>query len=158
MKRKVDSENNSNQVAGLPRREFLKVAALTGGGMVLAALTPSAILAEEAIPDLVVSGELNAFIRVDSDGQITIYSANPEMGQGIKTALPMIIAEELGARWEDVQVLQAPVDEARFGQQRAGGSTSIPRNFDAMREMGASAREMFISAGSLVMEVPREEL
>ena len=158
MKRITDSNAGSNQVTGLPRRDFLKVTALTGGGMMLATVTSGAVLAEEAIPDLLVSGELNAFIRVDSDGQITIYSSNPEMGQGIKTALPMIIAEELGARWEDVQVLQAPVDEARFGQQRAGGSTSIPRNFDAMREMGATAREMFISAGSLVMEVPREEL
>ena len=80
------------------------------------------------------------------------------MGQGIKTALPMIIAEELGARWEDVEVLQSEVDEARFGPQRAGGSTTIPRSWDQMRSMGAAAREMFISAGSLVMEVPRDEL
>lgn len=142
----------------LDRRSFLKVTALTGGGVLIGHLSSTAVLAEEAVQDLVVAGQLNAYIRVSGDGRITIYSAHPEMGQGIKTALPMIIAEELGADWEDVRVLQSPVDEAVFGRQGAGGSTSIPRNFDAMREMGASAREMFISAGSLVMEVPREEL
>jgi isoquinoline 1-oxidoreductase beta subunit len=147
-----------NSVTNLNRRSMLKVTGLLGGGFLIGQLGASRALAEEAVQDLVVTGELNAFIRVTSEGQITIYSANPEMGQGIKTALPMIIAEELGAAWEDVEVLQSPVDESTFGRQGAGGSTSIPRNFDAMREMGASAREMFIGAGSLVMEVPREEL
>lgn len=147
----------------LGRREFLKLSGVLGGGFVLAATVPgvTAQVGEAKVDKdqvLVSSAELNAFIQVDREGKITIYSANPEMGQGIKTALPMIIAEELGARWEDVRVLQAPVDAERFGQQRAGGSTTIPRTFDQMRRMGASAREMFISAGSLVMESPREEL
>jgi isoquinoline 1-oxidoreductase beta subunit len=145
---------------GLDRRSFLKLTGLTGGGLVLAALVPSAIGAEatETSDALVVSSELNAFIKVASDGKITIYSANPEMGQGIKTALPMIIAEEMGARWEDVEVLQAPVDAATFGRQSAGGSTTISRSWNQMRYLGAAAREMFISAGSLVMELPRDEL
>lgn len=141
----------------LPRRGFLKLSAITTGGFALATLANGTLLA--AAPDAAVStAELNAFIKVDTDGRITIYSSNPEMGQGIKTALPMIIAEELGAAWEDVEVLQSPVDEDAFGRQGAGGSTTIPRTWDQMREMGASAREMFISAGALVMEVPREEL
>ena len=147
-----------SRVTNLSRRSMLKVTGLAGGGFLLGQLAGSRAFAEETAQDLVVTGELNAYIRVTSDGRITIYSAHPEMGQGIKTALPMIIAEELGAAWEDVEVLQSPVDEATFGRQGAGGSTSIPRNFDAMREMGASAREMFIGAGSLVMEVPEEEL
>jgi isoquinoline 1-oxidoreductase beta subunit len=143
---------------GLDRRSFLKISGLAGSGLVLAALAP-VVTGAEADPDLVVGGgELNAFVQVSSDGKITIYSSNPEMGQGIKTALPMIIAEELGARWEDVEVLQAPVDSTKFGRQSAGGSTTIPRTWDEMRRMGASAREMFISAGSLVMEVPKNEL
>jgi isoquinoline 1-oxidoreductase beta subunit len=70
----------------------------------------------------------------------------------------MIIAEEMGAKWEDVNVLQAPIDAGKFGMQGAGGSTSIPRNFDAMRQMGASAREMLIGAASLLMEVERQDL
>jgi len=151
----------------LDRRSFLKITGVAGGGFVIASVCP-AVLASEAESESaasetdgeapVVTSELNAFIKVSSDGKITIYSANAEMGQGIKTALPMIIAEELGARWEDVEVLQSPVDESRFGRQGAGGSTTIPRTWNQMRRMGASAREMFISAGALVMEVSREEL
>lgn len=148
--------------SALNRRSFLKFSSIGTGAIVLACTVPggrsSELLAQEAPENLVASAELNAFISVSSDGRITIYSANAEMGQGIKTALPMVIAEEMGARWEDVEVLQAPVDEAVYGRQFAGGSTTVARTFDEMRRLGASAREMFISAGSLVMEVPREEL
>ncbi len=140
------------------RRHFLKASALVGGGLVLEFTLPThGVRAEEPVT-LVGSGELNAYVKIASDGKITIYSANPEMGQGIKTALPMIIAEEMGARWDDVVVLQSPVDAERFGRQGAGGSTSIPRNFDLMRQVGASAREMLIGAASDTLEVPRNEL
>lgn len=142
----------------LDRRSFLKITGVAGGALVIASVFPMAQAAEEDVDDLVLTSELNAFIKVSSDGKITIYSANAEMGQGIKTALPMIIAEELGASWEDVEVLQSPVDESRFGRQGAGGSTTIPRTWNQMRRMGASAREMFIGAGALVMEVSRDEL
>jgi isoquinoline 1-oxidoreductase beta subunit len=107
---------------------------------------------------LVKSTELNFYVQIASDGQITIYAPNPEMGQGIKTALPMIIAEEMGARWEDVEVIQAPVDGKKYGLQGSGGSMSVFRNFDTMRTMGASAREMLIGAASLLMEVEKKEL
>jgi isoquinoline 1-oxidoreductase subunit beta len=155
----VDSIRDAMANAVATRRGFLAAVGLAGGGMVIASLGPKLAFAESD-PDLtLVSSEvLNAFIQVAPNGEITIYSANPEMGQGIKTALPMIIAEELGARWEDVTVLQSPVSEEQFGNQRAGGSTTIPRTWDQMRRMGASAREMFISAGALVMELPRAEL
>jgi len=138
------------------RRDFLKVSALTGGGLVMQMTIPAA-MAEE-LGTLVGSKELNIFVEIASDGQITIYSATPEMGQGIKTSLPMIIAEEMGAKWEDVVVLDAPIDTERFGFQGAGGSTSIPRNFNTMRQMGASAREMLIGAASQSMEVDRKDL
>ncbi len=138
----------------ISRRNLLKVSALTGGGLLLEMTLPAAAQEKNA---LVRSRELNVYVEISPDGQITIYSATPEMGQGIKTSLPMIIAEEMGARWEDVRVLDAPLD-AKFGLQGAGGSTSIPRNFQAMREMGASAREMLIGAGALLMEVEREDL
>ncbi|MCZ6890729.1 MAG: molybdopterin-dependent oxidoreductase [Gammaproteobacteria bacterium] len=143
--------------SGLSRRTLFKLTGI-GAGFALVALAPRALFAEETDERLIVSSELNAFITVSSDGKITIYSANPEMGQGIKTALPMVIAEEMGARWEDIEVLQSPVDEELFGRQGAGGSTTVTRTWDQMRQMGASAREMFISAGSLVMELPRDEL
>lgn len=145
-------------VQNLNRRSFLKLSGITGGGFILAAVLPGAPGRAEDLGSLVGSVELNAFIKVASDGRITIYSSNPEMGQGIKTALPMIIAEEMGAKWEDVEVLQSPVDQDRFGRQGAGGSTTIPRSFNLMRQMGASAREMFIGAAASAMELPRAEL
>jgi len=137
------------------RRNLLKVSAIAGGGMMLQMTIPLA--QADANGPLVRSKELNVYVQLDSDGQITIFSATPEMGQGIKTSLPMIIAEEMGARWEDVQVIDAPLD-SKYGMQGAGGSTSIPRNFQEMRKMGASAREMLIGAAALLMEVEREDL
>lgn len=140
------------------RRSFLKASALAGGGLMLEMTLPFGQVLAEELGTLVGSGELNAYVKIASDGTITIYSANPEMGQGIKTALPMIIAEEMGAKWEDVVVLQSPIDAERFGGQGAGGSTTIPRSFNLMRQMGATAREMLIGAASESLEVPREEL
>ena len=141
----------------LTRRHFLKASALTSGGLMLE-ITLSGTAHGEALGTLVGSKELNAWVQISSSGEITIYSSVPEMGQGIKTALPMIIAEEMGASWDDVTVLTADVDSARYGLQGAGGSTSIPRNFDSMRTMGASAREMLIGAASEALEVDRAEL
>ena len=137
------------------RRNLLKVSAIAGGGMMLQMTIP--VSQADANGPLVRSKELNVYVQIDSDGQITIFSATPEMGQGIKTSLPMIIAEEMGARWEDVQVVDAPLD-SKYGMQGAGGSTSIPRNFQEMRKMGASAREMLIGAAALLMEVERDDL
>ena len=144
-------------VSGLTRRDILKVSAVAGGGLLLQATLP---VATASPPDdaLVGSQELNVYVHIDRDGRITIYSSIPEMGQGISTTLPMIIAEEMGARWEDVKVMDAPLDAERFGRQSAGGSTSVPRNIGTMRRMGASAREMLIGAAALLMEVDREGL
>ena len=141
----------------LNRRNLLKATALAGGGLMLEMTLPgSALAAEHNV--LIKNRELNVYVQIAPDGEITIYSAIPEMGQGIKTTLPMIIAEEMGARWEDVAVVDAPLDQERFGLQGAGGSTSVPRNIGAMRRMGASAREMLIGAAALLMEVDREDL
>jgi isoquinoline 1-oxidoreductase beta subunit len=158
---KRQDEHDDQAGGGLDRRSFIKLTSVGGSGLLLASLAPNVLSAAVAAPaedTLLVSAELNAFVKITTDGKITIYSSNAEMGQGIKTALPMVIAEELGAKWEDVVVVQSPIDEARFGRHGAGGSTTVNRTFDQMRTMGASAREMFIGAGALVMEVPREEL
>lgn len=144
------------KLKNMNRRTFLKASALAGGGLMLEMTLPAA-LAEE-LGTLVGSKELNVFVQIASDGQITIYSHTPEMGQGIKTTLPMIIAEEMGAKWEDVEVIDAPLDPGKFGLQGAGGSTSTPRNFNLMRQMGASAREMLVGAASEALEVARDEL
>jgi isoquinoline 1-oxidoreductase beta subunit len=114
-------------ITTIDRRGFLKLTGLLGGDFVLAAVTPRSFAAVSDDAPLIGSDELNAFIRVTPEGKIIIYSANAEMGQGVKTALPMVIADGMGARWSDVEVLQSPVDEKLFGQQMAGGSTTIPR-------------------------------
>lgn len=139
------------------RRDLLKASALAGGGLMLQLTIPTTLRAQEH-DALVRSTELNVYVTLDSDGQITIYSSTPEMGQGIKTTLPMIIAEEMGARWEDVNVIAAPTDQSKYGLQGAGGSMSVPMNFNKMRQVGASAREMLIGAAALQMEVERENL
>jgi len=148
------------------RRNILKASALAGGGLLLELRLPqSALAAEPKDKDddkiskaLVEAKELNVYVTISADGEITIYAPNPEMGQGIKTTLPMIIAEEMGADWDDVRVLQAPVDSAKFGLQGSGGSRSVPRNFNPMRKLGASAREMLLSAGAFALEVDKDEL
>ncbi|MEM7016393.1 MAG: molybdopterin cofactor-binding domain-containing protein [Pseudomonadota bacterium] len=141
----------------LNRRHFLKASALAGGSLLLEFSLPATLLADED-DALVESKVLNIYVQLEPDGQITIYSKNPEMGQGIMTSLPMIIAEEMGAKWEDVTVLQSPVDGKTYGMQGSGGSMSIPANFNEMRRIGASAREMLISAAASLMEVERSEL
>lgn len=139
------------------RRQFLKVTALGSGGIMLSLTVPGFAATGENGGVLIGSGDLNAFVKIDSDGVITIYASKPEMGQGIRTSLPMIIAEEMGAKWEDVLVEQAPIDAERFGNQSAGGSTTIPRSFQQMRQMGASAKAMLIGAASQLLEKPRQE-
>jgi isoquinoline 1-oxidoreductase beta subunit len=145
---------NSKKIS---RRSLFKITAIAGGGLVLKLSLPVSAM-EDDVTTLVKSSELNFYVQIASDGQITIYAPNPEMGQGIKTSLPMIIAEEMGASWDDVEVVLAPIDPVKFGLQGSGGSMSVTRNFDAMRRMGASAREMLIGAASELMEVERGDL
>ena len=105
----------SDQRLRLDRREFLRVSALAGGGLLLASylepLTRPAALARPAPP---ADGTLNAFIRITPDGIVTIIAKNPEIGQGVKTMLPMLIAEELDVDWKNVRIEQAPLDTKRF--------------------------------------------
>ena len=147
MKQRPHSESTLS-ADGLNRRCFLKASTMAGAGFSLASYfkAPHVLAAEIAgISDQL---ELNAFVEIGVDGAITLYAHTPEKGQGIKTSLPMVIAEELGADWNDVTVVRAPMNEARYGQQRAGGSTSTPREFDPMRRAGAAARTMLIAAAA----------
>ncbi|MBN4053320.1 xanthine dehydrogenase family protein molybdopterin-binding subunit [Haliea sp. AH-315-K21] len=137
---------------GINRRGFLQVAGATGAGFSLASFMSANKIQAAELEEL-GHLELNAFVEVNANGSIRLYAHTPEKGQGIKTSLPMIIAEELGADWNDVTVVRAPMNEARYGAQRAGGSTSTPREWNPMRRAGAAARVMFISAAAKQMSV-----
>ena len=137
-------------VTKIDRRQFLKLTGLVGGGL---------ILSFSALRVSAGSGTLqpNGFLRIDAGG-ITLYAKNPEIGQGVKTSLPMIVAEELDAAWDDVQVLQSPIDEATYGRQFAGGSMSIAQNWMPLRQAGAVARAMLVGAAAVRLGVPPAEL
>ncbi len=139
----------------LTRRRLLQVSGLAGGGLLLGFRLP--VAGEETAGTAEAAPfEPNAFLRIDPDGRVTIMAKNPEIGQGVKTSLPMIVAEELEVDWDDVIVEQAPLDE-KYGDQFAGGSTAIVENWDDLRRAGAAAREMLVSAAALRWEVPRGE-
>ncbi len=146
----------------IDRRGFLKFSALAGSGLVLGFYLKSGRTAHGQVAKpsskLIVDGDFvpNAFIRIAPDGKVTIMSARPEIGQGIKTSLPMIVADELGARWPDVTVLSAPLDK-KYGQQGAGGSTSTPNSWMPLRRIGATARVMLIQAAADTWGVPPAE-
>ncbi|MEW5983301.1 MAG: molybdopterin cofactor-binding domain-containing protein [Acidobacteriota bacterium] len=108
----------------LDRRAFLRVTAQAGGGMLIATYIEPAAGAL-GLADTAPFAP-NAFIRISADGAITIIAKNPEIGQGVKTMLPMLVAEELDADWTRVTIEQADLDEASYGPQRAGGSTATP--------------------------------
>ncbi len=142
----------------LNRRSFLKISSIAGGGALFALyFKPEVSLAQApaaAQPPL----SPHAFFSVASDGIVTITAKNPEIGQGIKTSLPMILADELDVDWKDVRIVQADLDEVKYGRQNAGGSTAMPTNWDPLRVVGAQARMMFIQAGADNLGVPASEL
>jgi len=136
------------------RRAFLKVSALAGGGMVVALyLDPAKLVAQRGAAAM----EPDAFITIASDGTVTIVGKNPEIGQGIKNTLPMLVAEELDVEWSSVRVVQGDLD-SKYGQQSAGGSRAVPSNYDGMRRLGAAARLQLVTAASQQWTVPVSEL
>src|SRR4051812_43306584 len=145
----------THHAQGTSRRGFLKASAATGGGLMLS-FTLAPLSNAEASTG--TDSALNAFIRIAPDGIVTIAAKNPEIGQGIKTSLPMIIADELDVDWKDVRVEMAPYDPGKFGVQSAGGSTSTPRNWDMLRHVGAAGRQMLVQAAANTWRVPEREL
>ncbi len=133
----------------LSRRDFVKLCAVASAGLVIGfpRVGRGATAASELLP----------LIRIGSDGRVTIFAQNPELGQGVKTALPMIVAEELDVEWTSVNVEQAGWDD-RLQNQFSGGSLSIRLNYAAMRQAGASARAMLLAAAANRLDQPVAEL
>ena len=149
-------------VANVSRRRFLQGISL--GGLVLAVGYPSAASAQEAkkygadgMPNGWVDNPL-AFVSIAEDGTVTIVCHRSEMGQGVRTGMPMIVADELEADWKRVRVAQAPGDEKRFGNQDTDGSRSTRHFFEPMRRCGAAARAMLEAAAAERWKVPVTEV
>lgn len=136
----------------LNRREFLRLTGLSGAGLMLQASIsqPAAALGQSA------SAMLNVFVHIASNNRVTIVAHRSEMGQGIRTSLPQVVADELEADWDKVDILQAPGDQ-KYGDQETDGSHSVRDFFQPMREMGASAKLMLRQAAAERWQVPLAE-
>jgi isoquinoline 1-oxidoreductase subunit beta len=132
----------------LSRREFLSVGVAAGAGLVIGFYLPHGQHGNPA------GFAPSAYLKISPDGKITIVVARSEMGQGVYTSLPMILAEELEADWNQISIEQAGASTL-FGDQTTGGSASVRTTWDPMRKAGASAREMLISAAASEWGVPR---
>lgn len=139
------------------RRHFLRQSA-AGGASLLLGLHAGGVIAAADSTVTSDNGDFapNAFIRIGQDGRVTLISKQPEIGQGIKTSLPMVIAEELDVDWNDVRVVQGDLNPV-YGSQGAGGSTSTPTNYDNFHRLGATARAILVQAASQTWNVPAAE-
>tara|TARA_R110002051_G_scaffold69304_1_gene124606 strand:- start:29720 stop:31969 length:2250 start_codon:yes stop_codon:yes gene_type:complete len=142
------------------RRSFLKSSTLAGGGLMLGfSWLASCKPTPEQIKNMPKEWfEINGYLKIADNGIVTIMSPNPEIGQNVKTSMPMIVAEELDIDWENVIVEQAPLNTAIFKRQLAGGSQSIRAGWEALRMAGATARYMLIAAAAAAWEVPTTEV
>lgn len=142
------------------RRDFLKLTSITGGGLLLGfswfGAEAEAPLVIKSIP---LAGDIsfNGYLSISTDGIVTIFSPNPELGQNIMTSFPMIVAEELEADWTKVKVVQPPLDSKNFDRQLTGGSGAVPHSWKRLRTAGATAKYMLIQAAAKRWAVPAEE-
>jgi isoquinoline 1-oxidoreductase beta subunit len=141
------------------RRSFLKVSAVAGGGAVFALhVNPAELFAQYGAAPTPPQFQALAFIEIHPDNRVTITSKNPEIGQGVKNMLPMIIADELDVPWAACTIVQADVDQSKYGAQVAGGSTATPVNWDPCRQVGAAVRQMVLAAAAQKLGVPAAQL
>jgi isoquinoline 1-oxidoreductase subunit beta len=140
------------------RRAFLRFTALAGGGLAVSAwFDPAALFAQGRGRGSAPPLDPDVFVSIAPDGIVTIMAKNPEIGQGVKVTLPMLIAEELDVDWQNVRIKQADLD-AKYGQQSAGGSFAVPSNWDPMRRVGAGVRATLVAAAAELWNVPASEL
>ena len=134
----------------MKRRDFVTVSAAAGGGILFGLQLPvkRAVAAETA-----AAFEPNAFIRIDRSSRVTIWFSRSELGQGVKTGLPMIVAEELEADWDNVHVEQADADPQKYGRMSTGGSFAVRGAWNQLRKAGATGRVMLIAAAAQMWDV-----
>src|SRR6204780_3112314 len=137
------------------RRSFLRVSSLTGGGLLLGLYIKPPKASAQFGPQ--AAQVPNNFIKIAPDGTVTIMAKDPEVGQGVKTMLPMLIAEELDVDWKSVKIEQTDFDDKKYSGQIAGGSTATPTNWLPMRQAGAAGRAMLIAAAAQTWGVPESE-
>ena len=133
------------------RRAFIRTSSLAGGGMLIGFNLFTACKPKAELPIDISKlnfNDFNAFIKIADNGMVTIFAPNPEIGQGVKTSMPMIIAEELDVPWDHVHVVQGKLDTNNFTRQVAGGSQSIRFGWDPLRQTGATARQMLVNAAA----------
>lgn len=128
----------------IARRNFIKISLVAGTGLLLGCNVDTK---KEAVEQDSNIFQPNAFLKIGKDGSIVIMAKNPEIGQGVKTSLPLIVAEELGVDWNQITVEQAPFGR-QYGSQFAGGSTAVNSNWDALRTAGATAKAMLMMAAA----------
>jgi isoquinoline 1-oxidoreductase beta subunit len=142
----------------ISRRTFLEIGTSTAGGLLVSFYLPGCGQRAEdvaMVTEPVELFELNAFVEIDTGGGVTLTSPVPEVGQGVKTSLPMILAEELDVEWDRVRVVQAEADREKYGWQVAGGSLSISLSWMPLRRAGAVARDLLMRAAAEQWEVDR---
>jgi CO/xanthine dehydrogenase Mo-binding subunit len=139
------------------RRSFIKVSAAAGGGMLIGFSWLTGCVTDSKVETIAVPNEwfdINGYIKIGDTGLVTIYSPNPEIGQNVKTSMPMIVAEELDVDWKNVVVEQAPLNTGFYQNQFAGGSLSIRLSWNALRMAGATGRRMLLEAAAKEWGVP----
>jgi isoquinoline 1-oxidoreductase beta subunit len=147
----------TEQKSKLERRSFLKISLLAGGGVMFGLATEHHAEAQGRGGPPAPPPDPHNYIKVAPDGTVTIVAKNPEVGQGVKTMLPMLIADELDVDWKQCKIEQADYDESKYTGQSAGGSTATPNNFMPMRQVGAAGRALFITAAAQTWNVPEAE-
>jgi isoquinoline 1-oxidoreductase subunit beta len=142
------------------RRSFLKTTFLAGGGLMLgfSRLEVFKINPQQVLKMPADWFRINAFLNIGTNGVVTIMSTNPEFGQGVKTSMPMVIAEELDVDWNNVIVEQAPFNTDLYKRQMSGGSQALRQGWQGLRQAGATARQMLKEAASQTWNLPAEEI